>query len=611
VQPIIRIENLYHTFTPAGGAAIQALRGVNLDIDEGEYVVILGHNGSGKSTLAKHLNALLLPTEGDVWVKGWNTREGAHHRDIRATVGMVFQTPDNQIVATIVEEDVAFGPENLGLPRAEMLRRVDWSLEQVDMLPHRHRAPHQLSGGQKQRVAIAGVLAMQPQVLVLDESTAMLDPLGREEVLEVAQRLNKREGVTVVAITHFMREAVNADRIVVMAGGEIALQGTPREVFRQDERLRELQLDVPPVTEVAQRIHAQVPAFPADLLTVEEVVAAYSGVLAVGNDTGNAAITFAALSAGPGGSAVVGSSRAEANRDAGAPSDADAPVIAVEHLVHDYMRGTPLEVRAVHDVSLTLYPGEILGILGHTGSGKSTVVQHLNGLLRPSGGRVIVFGQDLVQDNVDFRHVRRQVGLVFQFPEAQLFERFVGDDIAFGPRNLGLERAEVRARVQRAMDAVGLGFEEFKDRHTFSLSGGERRRVALAGVLALEPRILVLDEPTAGLDPAARADLLNHILTLHRSGISLVMISHNMDELAAICHRLVVIAEGRTVMEGPPSAIFANSAALRELGLDVPVPTAIVEEIAAAGLLPDAPAVYTVEQAVAWLVQGLETQRNV
>jgi energy-coupling factor transport system ATP-binding protein len=272
------------------------------------------------------------------------------------------------------------------------------------------------------------------------------------------------------------------------------------------------------------------------------------------------------------------------------------------------MRGTPLEVRALHDANLTLYPGEIVGILGHTGSGKSTVVQHLNGLLRAHGGRVVVFGQDLANPNVDVRAVRRQVGLVFQFPEAQLFERYVGDDIAFGPRNLGLDRAEIRARVRRAMRTVGLDFDEFKDRHTFSLSGGERRRVALAGVLALEPRILVLDEPTAGLDPAARRQLLEHILALHRDGVSLIMISHNMEELAAICHRLVVIAEGRTVMEGPPSAIFSDSARLRELGLDVPAPTRVIEAIAAAGLLSTAPTIYTVEEAATLLTHLAETQ---
>ncbi len=177
-QPIIRIENLHHTFLPANGEPVHALAGVSLEIAQGEYVAILGHNGSGKSTLARHLNALLLPTEGDIWVKEWNTREPAHRRAIRTTVGMVFQTPDNQIVATIVEEEVAFGPENLGVPRAEMLQRVNWSLEQVDMLAHRHRAPHQLSGGQKQRVAIAGVLAMQPQVLVLEKQPPCSTPWG-------------------------------------------------------------------------------------------------------------------------------------------------------------------------------------------------------------------------------------------------------------------------------------------------------------------------------------------------------------------------------------------------------------------------------------------------
>lgn len=593
MQPIIRIENLHHTFTPSSGETILALRGVNLSIAQGEYVAILGHNGSGKSTLAKHLNALLLPSQGDVWVKEWNTRDSTQHRAIRSTVGMVFQTPDNQIVATIVEEDVAFGPENLGVPRAEMLRRVNWSLEQVDMLAYRQRAPHLLSGGQKQRVCIAGVLAMQPQVLVLDESTAMLDPLGRQEVLAVTRRLNREQGVTVVAITHFMREAVEADRIVVMAEGQIALEGTPRELFRQVDRLHELQLDVPPVTELAQRIHAHLPSFPPDLLTVDEIVDAFR------NLHGASTVPASPL--------VQTSVEMSDNVQITAEPTAE-PVVMLEHLVHDYMRDTPLEVRALHDVSMTVYPGEIVGILGHTGSGKSTVIQHINGLLRPHGGRVVVFGQDLAVPNLDIRTIRRQVGLVFQFPEAQIFERYVGDDIAFGPRNLGLERAEIRARVQRAMEAVGLGFEEFKDRHTSSLSGGERRRVALAGVLALEPRILVLDEPTAGLDPAARAQLHEHILALHRSGISLVMISHNMEELAEICQRLVVLADGRTVMEGPPSAIFSESERLRELGLDVPAPTTVIEELGKAGLLTNAPTVYTVDQAAALLTQILETQ---
>ncbi|HXF64668.1 MAG TPA: energy-coupling factor transporter ATPase, partial [Caldilineaceae bacterium] len=514
MAPIVRVEDLYFSYISASGQPVPALRGVNLAVEPGEYVAILGHNGSGKSTLAKHLNALLLPGAGQVWVKEWNTRDHSRWQEIRATVGMVFQTPDNQIVATIVEEDVAFGPENLGVPRAEMVRRVDWALEQVGMSAHRHRAPHLLSGGQKQRVCIAGVLAMQPQVLVLDEATAMLDPLGRQEVLETVRRLNREQGVTVVAITHFMREAVEADRVVVMAEGQVVMEGSPRALFRQAERLRELHLDVPPVTELALRLHARFPDFPPDLLSVEEVVEAMRRLPAAPPPT--APVTVAPpLSAPP----------------FSARSAAAAPLIDVAHLVHDYMRGTPLAVRAVHDVSLRVYPGEIVGILGHTGSGKSTVVQHFNGLLRPHGGRVTVLGQELSDPKTDVRALRRQVGLLFQFAEAQLFERYVGDDVAFGPRNLGLDREAVRARVRRAMEAVGLGFEEFKDRLTFSLSGGQRRRVALAGVLALEPQVLVLDEPTAGLDPEGHRLLLDQLLALHRQGITLVIISHNMEEL--------------------------------------------------------------------------------
>lgn len=592
MDPILRVENLHHTYTSANGDAIHALRGINLTVQPGEYLVILGANGSGKSTLAKHLNALLLPSQGDVWVRQHNTRDAARHREIRATVGMVFQTPDNQIVATIVEEDVAFGPENLGIARDEMIKRVEWSLAEVGLLEHRHRAPHLLSGGQKQRLCIAGVLAMQPDVLVLDESTAMLDPIGRTEVLETVQRLNRERGVTVIAITHFMREAIHADRVVVMAEGQIALEGPPRAIFAQPDKLRQLRLDLPPATEVAQRLHAITPAIPPDLLTIDEVAEAI-------------------IQARPAQAAPL---RVTLPTPDGAdkPDESDGsgePVIDARHLIHDYMRGTPLQMRGLHDATLQVRRGEILGILGHTGSGKSTLVQHFNGLLQPHGGEIRVFGQTLGQDRVDLRGLRRRVGLVFQFPEAQLFERYVGDDIAFGPRNLGLGREAVREQVRRAMTAVGLDFEEFKDRQTFSLSGGERRRVALAGVLALEPEVLVLDEPTAGLDPAARQQLLDYILALHDAGITLVLISHNMEEIAAICTRLVVLAGGRTVMEGTPSAIFGRREELRALGLDIPAVAALMEKLAAAEVIAPAQAdqegirgsLYTVDQAVAAL----------
>jgi energy-coupling factor transporter ATPase len=581
LQPLIRIEHLDYTYDAGGPHPVQALRDINLTIHRGEYVAIVGHNGSGKSTLARHLNALLLPSKGDVWIKSWNTKERRQWRNIRTTVGMVFQSPDNQIVATIVEEDVAFGPENLGIPREEIVRRVDWSLEQVDLAQFRQRAPHRLSGGQKQRVCIAGVLAMQPEVLVLDEATALLDPLGRQEVLQIVRRLHKEQGVTVVAITHAMHEAIEADRILVMAEGRIVLEGAPHELFRQMEQLRSLRLGAPQVTELALTLRQYAPDFPTDVLTVEELVAALSERLKT------------KIRLAPHSEVVV---QPETPRQA---------VITTKDLAHYYMRGTPLAVKAIHDIDMEIHQGEIIGVLGHTGSGKSTVVQHFNALLRPHEGSVTVFDMDLTRPDLDLRTIRRRVGLVFQFPEAQLFEQFVGDDIAYGPRNLNLSREEVRARVRKAMEALGLGFEEYKDRLTFSLSGGQKRRVALAGVLALEPEVLVLDEPTSGLDPQGRRQLLDYILALHHQGVTLVIISHNMEEVAEICHRLYVIADGRMVLEGTPAQVFGQAARLRELGLGAPPVTEVMERLVDAGLLQLTAPVYTLEQAVAVLRAAL------
>lgn len=597
MTPILRVENVSYSYPGRNGApSTPALRDVSLQIEAGEYLVILGHNGSGKSTLARCLNGLLLPDSGNVFVREWNTREKQHLRAIRTTVGMVFQQPDNQIVATIVEEDVAFGPENLGIELAEMRRRVDWALGEVAMQPYRLRAPHLLSGGQKQRVAIAGVLAMQPDVLVLDEATAMLDPQGRKDVLEIAHRLNRERGTTVIAITHFMREALDATRMIVMEDGRIALEGTPRDLFAQGERLRELHLDLPHVSQIANALHVRFPAFPADLLTTQEVVEAvrdFTSFPAPRQNGGDA-------------NAFTPSSKSEEGQESIAALAPPELVVDVAHLEHIYMQGTPLAVQALFDVSLQVQRGEIVGIIGHTGSGKSTAIQHLNGLLRAHGGKVVVLGMDTADPAIDLSALRRRAGLVFQFPEAQLFEQYVGDDIAFGPRQMGLPGDEVRARVRRAMESLELGFEEFKDRMTLGLSGGQRRRVALAGVLALEPEVLILDEPTAGLDPQARRVLMEQILRLHDTGVTLILVSHNMEELAELCDRIFVLAQGKTLLHGTPHEIFADPAGLRALGLDVPDSTEIVEALEAEGLLPPM-VITTVDEAVHAIASLLES----
>ena len=266
------LRNVTHKYQNDAGADVRAVDGVNLEVENGEFVALIGRNGSGKSTLARHLNALLLPDEGDCIVQGMNTHDQKRLWDIRQLVGMVFQNPDNQIVAAVVEEDVAFGPENLGLPPEIIRSRVDDALNLVGMQDYRFHGPHLLSGGQKQRVAIAGVLAMQSECLVLDEPTAMLDPVGRKEVMEAVCRLHKEQGITVVYITHFMEEAIRADRVVVMDGGKIALEGTPTAIFSQVTRIRELGLDVPVAAEIAMHLRRQGIELPDEIITDAQLV---------------------------------------------------------------------------------------------------------------------------------------------------------------------------------------------------------------------------------------------------------------------------------------------------------------------------------------------------
>lgn len=250
----------------------QALKSINLSIEKGQFVAILGHNGSGKSTLAKHMNALLFPTGGTLWIKGMDTQDEDKLWDIRQSAGMVFQNPDNQIIATIVEEDVAFGPENLGISSPEIRKRVDDSLRAVQMTEYQGHAPHLLSGGQKQRVAIAGVLAMKPECIILDEPTAMLDPSGRKEVLDTVYQLNQKEKITTILITHYMEEVIRAHRVIVMEQGEIVMDGTPKEIFKQVEVLKQLGLDVPQVTELAYMLRKEGIPISDEILTIEEMV---------------------------------------------------------------------------------------------------------------------------------------------------------------------------------------------------------------------------------------------------------------------------------------------------------------------------------------------------
>ena len=277
MEPLIRVQDLHKIYNP-GENEVRALDGITLEIERGEFVAIVGHSGSGKSTLAKHFNALVSPTEGTVWVDGMDTRDDAKTLDIRQTAGMVFQNPDNQIICTLVEEEVGFGPENIGVPTDEIWQRVEESLKAVGMYQYRKASPNKLSGGQKQRVAIAGIVAMKPKCIILDEPTAMLDPSGRKEVISVLHELNKRENVTIILITHYMEEVIDADKVFVMDDGKIVLSGTPKEIFSQAEYLKRLRLDVPQVTELAYELKQAGIPLPDGILTKEELTAALTAL---------------------------------------------------------------------------------------------------------------------------------------------------------------------------------------------------------------------------------------------------------------------------------------------------------------------------------------------
>jgi len=272
MENMIRIEDLLFEYSHGEGEPkIRAISDVSLNIEKGSFTAIIGRNGSGKSTLAKNLNGLLLPTSGTIYVKDWDTRDDEHIWDIRQTAGMVFQNPDNQLVSSIVEDDVAFGPENLGVEPGEIRRRVDKALADVNMGRYKKKAPHLLSGGQKQRIAIAGVVAMKPECIIFDEPTAMLDPKGRQEIMEIIKELHE-EGITVILITHFMEEAVKADRVIIMHDSEVLLDGTPAEVFAQEETLREANLEIPMAALLANKLRKRGIKVPQDVITVEGLV---------------------------------------------------------------------------------------------------------------------------------------------------------------------------------------------------------------------------------------------------------------------------------------------------------------------------------------------------
>lgn len=565
----------------------RAIDEVSLDIEPGQFIAILGHNGSGKSTLAKHMNALLVPSDGTMWVDGMDTKEDEHLWDVRQSAGMVFQNPDNQIIETVVEEDVGFGPENLGVETEEIWKRVESALGKVGMLEFRKHSPSRLSGGQKQRVAIAGVLAMHPDCIVLDEPTAMLDPHGRQEVIQTLKELNEKEKVTIILITHHMNEAALADKIFVMNEGKIALQGTPKEVFSHYDEMKKIGLDVPVSTEIAHGLKKYGWHMPDDIISEEELLDSIKKNFPEKAEKGTEHRVE-----------QKNESKAEKdNREAQQQKDSGEVILSLRDVNYIYSADTVYRRHALKNVSLDIWKGEFIAVIGHTGSGKSTLIQHLNGLNKPSSGKILYKGQDISEKSFKLSDLRKKVGLVFQYPEYQLFETTVLLDVAFGPKNLGCDREQAEQQAREALALVGLP-EECYEMSPFELSGGQKRKAAIAGVLAMNPEVLILDEPTAALDPYGRDEILSILEDLHRKkNITILLVSHSMDEVARFAQRIIVMDKGEILMDGTPADIFRRHKELEEIGLAAPQAMYIMKELKEYGLPVDTE-IFTPQEAV-------------
>ena len=545
---MIRVQNLSFAYSEN----IPVLQDINLDIPTGTCVAVIGANGSGKTTLARCLNGLHLPGNGRVLVDDLCTRNPAALFEIRKRVGMVFQNPDDQLVSTTVEAEIAFGLENLAVPTDQMRRRVDKMLQVFHLEAYRCHPPHRLSGGEKQRVAIAAAVALRPRYLVLDEPTALLDPRARSEIGALLRQLRDELGITTIHITQTPSEAAAAQRVIVLHQGRLVYDAAPEKVFRRAGSLLQMGLDIPFASTLAAHFSTQT-KYPLGMhLSIGSLATALVPLLAP----------------------------SPVAREEPAPPPKGSIKLATEALTHIYDMGLPTERTAIRAVNAEIPGGSIVALIGRSGAGKTTLAQHFNALLKPHGGRVLLNGRDIWDKDCDSNKIRQRVGLVFQFPELQLFEETVALDVAFGPRNLGFSTAQIEASVSQSLQIVDLPQEHFGERSPMTLSGGEKRRVALAGILAMAPEVLVLDEPTAGLDGRTIRKMCEVFLQLRQQGKTLVLITHNIDLVAELCTHIIVLEKGEVQHQGTTRDLLSDPDFPSFSGLEAPAPVRLMQALA-------------------------------
>lgn len=539
---MIALEQVGFAYNAGRDDAIVALQDVSLQLQKGELVALLGHNGSGKSTLAKILSAVHFATSGRVTINGTHATE-ANAYDIRRDVGLVFQRPDDQLIASRVIDDIAFGPENLGLPRDIIASRINTVIDALDLQHITNTPISTLSGGERQRVAIAGVLAMQPSFVILDEPTTMIAPPQARQLLRLIHSLRDQLGIGFIHITHFMHEVVDFDRIIVMHAGKVMMQGPPSEIFRRHQELDSVGLGIPLVTHIGNKLQQRGFTVQTPILTATQ--------LADQLPTQTHHVVTAPL-------------------DTAHDASNKTPLIELNNVHFTYLKDTPMQSVGLDGASCTIYQGEIVALLGGTQAGKSTLIECILGLRKPHIGQITVDGQDIHAPNYNMSALRERIGVVFQQPETQLFEDTVGKDVSFAPRRKKLPPEQSRALVESSLTAVGLDYQTYRLRYVYALSGGQKRRVAIAGVLAAEPSVLILDEPVAGLDPRGRKELAQLIARLSKErNLTVILVGNTIDELAELADRAIVMHQGRVSAQGALRDLLQDADALYAQGLEL------------------------------------------
>jgi energy-coupling factor transport system ATP-binding protein len=535
VGETVRVDDV--TFTYLGGDR-PALRGLGFAQARGQMIGVMGASGAGKSTLAKCLNRIVPEFEsgelsGAIWIVGQST-DGLRVADVAGAVGMVFQDFESQLFSTNVVHEIAFALEQARMTRDEMAARIAPAIEAVGLTGFEQRDPTSLSGGQKQRLAIAAVLALRPSVIVFDEPTTDLDPEGRGEVFELIRSL-RAQGLSLIVIEHEAEELRGCDHMLLMRDGSVFAEGAPAELMSRLELLEQCGVRPPGINEVLAK--------------------AGIGGHATNLDDAEASIRRAFPKLRDAHEIV--SARLEAP-----PASSGSPLVEVQDLSFAYPEGP----RVLDAINLRIHPGEFLAIIGQNGSGKTTLAKHIVGLLGPGRGRVLLDGRD--RATLRASETAREAGYVFQNPDHQLFAPTVAEEVAFGPRNFGLAPEEVQRRSAEALHAVGL--EQHLDSDPFLLSKGERQRLAVASVLALRPRLLILDEPTTGLDYREQRRMMSLVSELNRAGIAIVMITHTPWLVAEYARRVVLMRAGRVLFDGAVRELFADEALLNSSSFRAP-----------------------------------------